>query len=299
MRGRKADFARHSKYSASYIGRVLDGKQPANDRFLSAAARWLTVTDVSRGTSEGPSGAHGGEQAGDLSQGGPGGPPKPSPTPGLETPGERLRWTRRALGYDSQRAFAAALGERNRAVIGNFEGGRGAPERLLLKIEKIMGVSAEWLETGQGAWRIGPASLDLGALEQRIMAGLEPILHTLGMERGAALAALRSVLMSDRPEGSQDWGPEELGEYFLRRFMEETGFPVPGPVEKDQAAEEGAVYAAAPAGGASQAYDPVKLMTRIDALPDAGRAEVLAAVARIEGTAKSKVKAKGKKKRGR
>ncbi len=287
-RGQKSAFAEFSKFSTSYVGRVLKVFKKSgysagspSDIFLDAAERWLVVTNVSRRAPKGPSGAPpAAPKRRSRPKGARGEPPRPVPPPeGLESPGKRLKWARWALGYKTQREMADFLGEKDRAVIANFESGRGAAERILLKIENKMGVSAEWLETGRGDWRIGPASLDIVALEQRIMSGLEPILHTLGMERGAALAALRDVLMGDRPE---DLGPEEFGEYFVNAFLRN----LPRGGLADTAGERGPAYG----------YDPLGLMNRIDALDGAALAEVMALVEKLEKERPAQAKAKRRKK---
>lgn len=100
-----------------------------------------------------------------------------------------------ARGEASRTDIAKALGC-PLETLGNYERGRTFPDQEMLgRLRKVLGVSLDWLITGDGAMRCGyPAPLATEGLDERffvqIVGGIVDVLHGLGQPAEAEAVAI-------------------------------------------------------------------------------------------------------------
>lgn len=91
---------------------------------------------------------------------------------------ERLVQARQYAGFKTQRELAKAAGFKGQSTIGNMEAGRNQGARHIMRLAAACGVSAHWLETGEGPM-VAPTPEELHA-DQIQLAGIWRRLDAMG-----------------------------------------------------------------------------------------------------------------------
>ena len=91
---------------------------------------------------------------------------------------ERLVHARQHAGFRTQRELAKAAGFKGQSTIGNMEAGRNQGARHIMRLAAACGVSAHWLETGDGDM-LAPAVDELHS-DQIQLAGIWRRLDSMG-----------------------------------------------------------------------------------------------------------------------
>ena len=126
--------------------------------------------------------------------------------------GERIRFARKWAGLN-QDEVASRMGL-SRASVSNWELGQGIKRENLVGFAKIVGVSAEWLMTGEpnlapkgerASDQAAPLEIDVAQLERLTAAAFELLGKPLGQSQELAKAILKA---SVRP-GSGDREPQD------------------------------------------------------------------------------------------